>query len=342
MTKQQMEELVSTKTYDFLRTNPHLKDKIMFLTLGGSQAYGTNVEGSDIDIRGVALNSVDDLVGLTTFDQFVNEETDTTIYSFNKFIRLVADSNPNVVEMLFCNPDNYIWVSPLGQLLLDNRNMFLTQRSFYTFGGYANAQLNRLENALCRNHKIDKEEHIARSLENTIKSFSSRYETFGNDNYIKLHLDNVDDQGNHYITLDMKLNNYPIRDARAMLSDMESVVRDYDKSAGWRNTKKDDAHLNKHMMHLIRLYDMSVEILTTGTLHTYRTEDHGVLMDIRAGKYRNEDGTVKKEFYDLLHKLEDELGKAKDNCKLPLRVDFNKLQEFVVMINKKMLGDIYG
>src|SRR5574344_1570229 len=136
MTKQQMEELVSTKTYDFLRTNPHLKDKIMFLTLGGSQAYGTNVEGSDIDIRGVALNSVDDLVGLTTFDQFVNEETDTTIYSFNKFIRLVADSNPNVVEMLFCNPDNYIWVSPLGQLLLDNRNMFLTQRSFYTFGGY--------------------------------------------------------------------------------------------------------------------------------------------------------------------------------------------------------------
>ena len=43
--------IVEQRKYDFLRTDEHIKDRLMFLTLGGSHAYGTNVEGSDIDIR---------------------------------------------------------------------------------------------------------------------------------------------------------------------------------------------------------------------------------------------------------------------------------------------------
>lgn len=45
-------ELMQSKAYDFLRTNPRLGDRIMLLGLGGSYAYGTNNENSDIDFRG--------------------------------------------------------------------------------------------------------------------------------------------------------------------------------------------------------------------------------------------------------------------------------------------------
>ncbi len=48
-------KLLKQPEYDFLRTNEHLGDNICLLTLGGSHAYGTNVEGSDVDIRGVAI-----------------------------------------------------------------------------------------------------------------------------------------------------------------------------------------------------------------------------------------------------------------------------------------------
>ena len=48
--------------YKFLREDPHLGNNIILLGLGGSHAYGMNKEGSDIDIRGIALNSKDEIL----------------------------------------------------------------------------------------------------------------------------------------------------------------------------------------------------------------------------------------------------------------------------------------
>ena len=341
LTKEKLEEIVSRPEYDFLRTNPRLKDKILFLTVGGSYAYGTNVEGSDIDIRGVAMNSIEDILGGTTFEQFQNEETDTVIYSVNKFIKLVTDCNPNVIELLFCEPEQYIWVSPLGQLLLDNKHLFLSQKAYYTFGGYARAQLNRLENALCRGNyftQAQKEEHIARSVENSIDSFGERYSAMiQGKGSIKLHTDKVDENGNRIITTDMTMKDVPLREIRSMLEEMTNIVRDYDKSSGWRNTKKDIPHLNKHIMHLVRLYYMGIEILETGTLHTYRSKEHQLLMSIRNGLFLDEKNNLKPEFYTVLNDLEARLKKALDNSKLPKKARRDDIMQLQIKINLMMI-----
>ena len=45
------QQLIAQKEYDFLRTEPMLGDNIILLGLSGSYAYGTEREGSDIDIE---------------------------------------------------------------------------------------------------------------------------------------------------------------------------------------------------------------------------------------------------------------------------------------------------
>ena len=100
MTIEQIKEKLRREEYDFLRKDKNLGNNIIILTLGGSHAYGTNTETSDLDIRGCALNSKMQILTNENFEQFVNEKTDTTIYAFNKLISLLCNCNPNTIEML--------------------------------------------------------------------------------------------------------------------------------------------------------------------------------------------------------------------------------------------------
>ena len=130
--------LLDTKEYEFLRTNPRLGSRIMLLGVSGSYGYGTNREGSDIDFRGVTLNLPSDLIGLTSFDQYEDAGTDTVIYSFNKLVSLLLNCNPNTIEILGLDEDQYVIKSAVGQELLDHRQLFLSDRK-----GYASAAVPR-------------------------------------------------------------------------------------------------------------------------------------------------------------------------------------------------------
>ena len=68
--------------YDFLREDEHLGKNIILLTIGGSHAYGTNTETSDLDIRGVCTRMPREILVGKKMEQVINESTDTTIYGF--------------------------------------------------------------------------------------------------------------------------------------------------------------------------------------------------------------------------------------------------------------------
>ena len=142
--------IMNSKEYDFLRTHERFGNRMMLLGLGGSYAYGTNNEGSDIDFRGITLNLPSDLLGLTSFEQYTDEHTDTVIYSFNKIVKLLLECNPNTIEILGLDEEQYLIKTEIGQKLLDNSKLFLSKRAAKSFGGYASAQLRRLQNAIAR------------------------------------------------------------------------------------------------------------------------------------------------------------------------------------------------
>lgn len=132
--------------YDFLRKNEYLGKNVILLGLGGSHAYGTETDTSDLDIRGCAVNSREDILCCEDFEQVTDVPTDTTIYSFMKLIHLLTNCNPNTIEILGLKREHYLYLSEIGREMLDNRNMFLSKLAVKSFSGYATAQFHRLEN----------------------------------------------------------------------------------------------------------------------------------------------------------------------------------------------------
>jgi predicted nucleotidyltransferase len=333
--------ILNTPEYEFLKTNPHLGKNIILLSLGGSHAYGTNIPGSDVDIRGIALNSKEEILGTANFEQVVNEATDTTIYSIRKIISLLSSCNPNTIEMLGLKPEHYLYLSSIGQELLDNKKLFLSKRAKYSFGGYAFAQLRRLDNKAARTiEQAEREQHILNSITSATYAWPDTYKCFNEGEGIKLYLDKSEQEAmDKEIFMDIQLTHYPLRDYKNMWSDMKNIVSDYAKIGHRNQNAIERGKLGKHMMHLVRLYLMCIDILEKEEINTYRENDIPFLMDIRNGKFLDSSSQPLPEFYEMVKEYEQRLEYAVENTSLPEKPDYNKINEFLMSVNERVVKD---
>lgn len=334
--------LLNTADYDFLRSNPRLGSRVMLLGISGSYGYGTNREGSDIDFRGVTLNLPSDLIGLSSFEQYEDNLTDTVIFSFNKFVKLLLNCNPNTIEILGLDDDQYVIMSSVGKELMDHRHLFLSRRAAASFGHYADAQLRRLQNAVARDSlpQPSREEHILKSVQHALDDFNRKQrEKYKTD--AKLYIDAAETEGLvTEIFLDADFCHYPLRRYNEMMNTLHAVVREYNK-IGKRNHKKDDDHLNKHAMHLVRLFMMGIDILEKGEIRTHRPEtDLQLLRSIRDGGYMQE-SILTPAFYEIVTDYERRFQEAEKNSILPDNPDMEAIGDFVADINRRVVtGEI--
>jgi uncharacterized protein len=146
-------------------TTKWLKDRTVYLTLGGSQAYGLATPESDWDYRGLCVMPPDYYFGLYDFEQadskgttslvadlttpkFPVDDAETTIWNLKKGISLAADGNPNMIELLFMKEEAIAHQHPCMRRFFDIRESFLSQVLKHRFSGYAMQQLKRI-----RGHK---------------------------------------------------------------------------------------------------------------------------------------------------------------------------------------------
>ena len=334
-----LSQIIGKPEYEFLKTNPHLGDKICLLGVGGSIAYGTNIPGkSDLDLRGVTVNSKSDLLGLSNFDNFVETNTDTTIYGLNKIISLLLNCNPNVIELLGLKPEHYLYINHIGKELLKNRKLFLSQKAVHSFGGYSAAQLRRLDNKAVRLvNQSQREQHILNSIKSASHNFPERYSFYPGDS-IKLYIDKSNqEEYDTEVFMDIKLQHYPLRDYKAMWSEMNNIVKDYSKIGKRNKHAIEHDKLGKHMMHLIRLYMMCIDILEKEEIITYREKEHDLLMDIRNGKYLDENKQPVPEFYEMVDEYEKRMEYAKNNTSLLEQPDYKQVEELLIHLNEMSL-----
>jgi len=142
---------------------------VMYETIMGSMAYGVSSDNSDFDIYGFCMPPKDvvfpHLAGeihgfgkqIKRFEQYQQHhikdpsanagkgrEYDIVIYSIVKYFQLCMENNPNMIDSLFTPANCVLTRTPIYDMILANRNLFLHKGCWHKFKGYSYSQLHKM------------------------------------------------------------------------------------------------------------------------------------------------------------------------------------------------------
>lgn len=298
-----------------------IKTRTILLTRHGSHAYGLARPTSDEDLKGVAIPPKAYFTGfLSRFEQVETRAPyDMVIYDVRKFLKLAADCNPNIIEVLWTEPEDHLVVSPLGERLLEHRSAFLSQKAKHTFSGYAMAQLKRIERhrgwlqsppeapperaafglppepLVARDQLLAAEDMIRRKLQ----TWDVDLEPFDRATRVQLQQAWAEILAEQQLTADaqwraaartvgLEENFLELLERERAFRAEAKVWAQYQQWKDGRNKARAEleaahGHDTKHAMHLVRLMRMCREILETGEVRV-RRPDRDELMAIRNGE----------------------------------------------------------
>ena len=142
-------------------------DRCIISGYRGSIAHGMYVPPKeptsidDKDLMYIVVPDINHYYGLKEYGsrgtkEIKRNEWDLVVYEAKKFINLLAQGNPNVLMMLWLTPQYYTRISNAGQLLIDNKSVFVGRHVYRAFTGYAYSQLHRMTHNAFQGHMGDK------------------------------------------------------------------------------------------------------------------------------------------------------------------------------------------
>jgi uncharacterized protein len=340
---------------------------IIYKTIVGSQAYGTNTTNSDEDFKGVYAQTTDELIGFGYKEQ-VDVSKDECYYEVRRFLQLLQSANPTMLELLYMPAECIIEKHPAFDLIIENRDKFLTKKCLHSFGGYAIAQIKKA-NGLGKKMNWEAEKvtrktafdfcyvHLGGktiSLENFLEKNKYNPEQVGlvNLNHFKDCYGFYYDKDNVFnyqgimskIGNQIKLSSIPKSEKEITIlyfnkEGYSSHCKDYLQYQEWlekRNTQRFvdiESHNQKidgkNLLHCRRLLDMAKEIATENTIHVKRSNAEE-LLKIRRGEINLEQFMAKAEIEI------QQLASLYETSGLPDDVDSGFVNELLIAVRKKL------
>jgi predicted nucleotidyltransferase len=290
---------------------------IIVRTMYGSKLYGTDVIGSDTDIRGVAFPDLKKvLLGTSGKMSLLGEEPDDDFLVFNLpyFVDLACQGQTIALEMLFAEP---LESSPTWDKLVERRGEFITKK-MSAFLGYARTQA----------HKYSSKVGKFQALEEAIAYFSGR------STGIRLSevLQKAPVNEYAYTTVRMEEHHswYHIcgrqyqgsAEVEYVVDALKKVLQSYGERTKAAAERLDKADW-KAVSHGIRVAGELKELYTDGII-TFPRPNRFELLAIKRGDWEP------NQAFSLLDDLVDEIGELSESSKYPETVDRDEWDDFVV------------
>lgn len=150
---------------DIKNIEPFICENIQYETIMGSTAYGVSSDSSDVDLyaftippKGIVFPHTAGYISgfgkqppnFKVFQQHHikkdSTEYDVAVYNIVDYFQLLMDNNPNIVDSLFTREQSVTYSSKIGNMVKDQRRIFLHKGAWHRFKGYAYAQMKKLKN----------------------------------------------------------------------------------------------------------------------------------------------------------------------------------------------------
>lgn len=306
----------------------------------GSHLYGLNTPKSDEDFSGIFLAPLEYHIGLHKVEQvdlsikskLANgknspEAVDRTFYELKRFVNLAIDSNPNILEQLFVDEKNIVFINEAGRKLLDNRHLFLSQNAIRKFVGYATSQKRKLE--------VKKENlHILEAA----KSFLELVQSHMLPSTTLPEIKDIPEFKQYFILRDKKADVYRVGEynLNKNITIKEAIKKLNDillNSSNRQEIIKQHGYDTKFASHLVRLLLEIIEILETGNL-IFPLTKKDMLMEIKEGKWEL------NKVMNYVETLEEQLKYLREHpelMKVPVKSSVHAIEKLVIEIYKDFL-----
>jgi predicted nucleotidyltransferase len=163
---------------ELLAEHPYLENNSILIGYRGSIAHGMYVPNTDpnsIDDRdamAIIIPTLDHYFGLREFGSrgtevilpTENNEWDIVSYEFKKFIKLLINSNPTVLSLLWLPKDKYIKTTYAGEKILEHRDLFISKKVFHSFTGYAHDQMKKMQSSAFKGYMGEKRKALVKKF----------------------------------------------------------------------------------------------------------------------------------------------------------------------------------
>ena len=117
--------------------------KQLLKVLTGSRVYGTSHENSDYDYRGIYLQPTEEILKINGYIDNIRINKDYSTWEIKRFLELAVHGNPSAIEILFTPEKHIIEKDSSIDILLKNKGIFLTKKTFNSFAKYGISQIKK-------------------------------------------------------------------------------------------------------------------------------------------------------------------------------------------------------